>query len=212
MSDFTLAMVAVGAKVVQFVWAAFSAYDWMVFLCLPLMIASSMFVPALKSILSKLIEDDEVGKIFGLAAIGETISGLLGALMFTAVYGASVHVWKGIAFILEAVVNVIVFCVLFWLAKSFVKTLGDLHTRDIGPRKDPLTVQVDNNYEFVPPAAASDPEVGDDGGFNGGEETEVRPAGVSLTYTQEEYDEESDSDDSQYLGSSKKPSQVRTPY
>jgi len=120
----------------------------MVFLGLPMMTVSSMFVPAMKSVLSKLIAEDEVGKIFGLAAFGETISGLLGAGMFTAVYGASVHLWKGVAFILEAVVSVSVFIVLLWMSGNFAKHYKTLLTNDIGEVKPPITVQVNNSEDI----------------------------------------------------------------
>jgi len=131
-NDLSLSMVAIAFKVIQLTWASFSVEDWMVFLGLPMMTVSSMFVPAMKSVLSKLIAEDEVGKIFGLAAFGETISGLLGAGMFTAVYGASVHLWKGVAFILEAVVSVSVFIVLLWMSGNFAKHYKTLLTNDIG--------------------------------------------------------------------------------
>ncbi|XP_067936744.1 proton-coupled folate transporter-like [Watersipora subatra] len=139
--DFSLVLSAVAFKVLQMVWSSFSSQDWMVFLGLPMMIVSSMFVPALKSVLSKLITEDEVGKIFGLSAFGETIAGLLGALIFTSVYGAAVHLWKGFAFILEAVVNVGVFVVIFWVARKYKSPFME----NIGIKKEPLTVRVTNN-------------------------------------------------------------------
>lgn len=147
-ADFSLVLAAVALKVVQVLWTSFSSKDWMIFLGLPMMIVSSMFVPALKSLLSKIITEDEIGKIFGLSAFGETIAGLLGAVMFTALYGASVHLWKGVAFIFEAVVNVGVFLVIFWIARQCRLPV----TEDIGARKEPLSVQVNNNtnYQYQP--------------------------------------------------------------
>ena len=125
----------------------------MVFLAIPMMIVSSMFVPALKSVLSKIITEDEIGKIFGLSAFGETFAGLVGALMFTSVYGASVYLWKGVAFILEAVVNVGVFLVVLWLARKF----RDLLTVHIGVRKDAPSAQVSHLPQtYIPPDAHTD--------------------------------------------------------
>lgn len=158
MVDASLAMAAVAFKVVQVIWASFSIEDWMVYLAIPLMVVSSMLVPALKSLLSKLISEDEIGKIFGLAAFGETLSGLLGAFMFTAVYGASVHTWKGIAFILEAAVNIGVFGVILWMAGNIAKNYKSGFTEDLGPKQDPLTVQVDNNTAGDYPYETAEPE------------------------------------------------------
>lgn len=167
-NDLSLAMVAVAFKVVQVSWASFSQDDWMVFFGLPMMILSSMFVPALKSVLSKIIADDEIGKIFGLSAFGETVSGLLGAVMFTAVYGASVHLWKGTAFILEAIVNIAVFGVLLWLSRNLANNYKTVLTEDIGAKKDPLSVQVESNtiadYQYKPAADLEEFEQNDEPG------------------------------------------------
>lgn len=117
-NDTNLAIVAVVFKVIQMLWQSFSVQTWMVYTALPMMIASSMFVPALKSMLSKLIDDDEIGKIFGLSAFGETLCGLFGSLIFTAIYGSSVGLFAGVAFIIQAVFNAGIFGVLFWLGRS----------------------------------------------------------------------------------------------
>lgn len=103
-------------------------------MCPPLMIVSSMFVPALKAMLSKLIDDDEIGKIFGLSAFGETLCGVFGSLIFTAIYGGSVNVFAGIAFILQALFNAAIFGALFWLSRS----IGELKPQTLqeGTPKD----------------------------------------------------------------------------
>jgi len=125
-------MAAVGFKVVQVLWLAFSVDSWMVYFGIPLMIVSSMFIPALKSILSKLIDEDEIGKIFGVAAFGETVSGVLGALMFTAVYAKTVHLsFSGLAFILEALVNIGVFGCILWMSVDFARCYGTRRVEDI---------------------------------------------------------------------------------
>ena len=214
--DFSLAMAAVAFKVVQVTWASFSIEAWMVYMGIPMMVVSSMLVPALKSMLSKLITEDEIGKIFGLAALGETISGLLGALMFTAVYGASVQTWKGIAFILEAVVNIGVFGVILWMAGNFAKNYKSGLTEDLGPKQDPLTVEVDANtapsqdYQYEP-ANTEEPEHCDE--FTASVPGAVRPAPRKRSTATEATDDRisrasvtsymtqsvcSDSDDSEY--------------
>lgn len=190
----------------------------MVYMGIPMMIASSMLVPALKSMLSKLISEDEIGKIFGLAAFGETLSGLLGALMFTAVYGASVQTWKGIAFILEAIVNIGVFGVILWMAGNFAKNYKSGLTEDLGPKQDPLTVEVEANTGTAPskdyqyePANTEEPEHCDE--FTPSVEGAVRPTPRRRSITTEATDDRisrasvtsymtqsvcSDSDDSEY--------------
>ena len=75
---------------------AYGRYTWLVFLSVVVGCPSSMIISSSKSIISKLVGDDELGKTFSLLSCGETISNLVGSLLFTSVYGSTVGVMPGL--------------------------------------------------------------------------------------------------------------------
>ena len=56
------------------------------FLSVVIGIPAGYFVSASKSIISKTVGEDEIGKAFSLLSCGETVSNLLGTVLLTTIY------------------------------------------------------------------------------------------------------------------------------
>lgn len=122
--DFSIMMAALGFKVVQVTWTSFAIETWMVYGGLPFMTVSATLVPALKSSLSKLLQEREIGKIFGLSSFGETLCTFLGAMVYPNIYAVTVHWFNGLSFIVEALVYVVIFGVVLWLSADAAAAYG----------------------------------------------------------------------------------------
>ena len=52
-----------------------------------------------RSILSKSVDEAETGKVFALASSAETAAKLIGSIVFSSIYSASMDVWHGLAYL-----------------------------------------------------------------------------------------------------------------
>ena len=72
-------------------------------------------VSASKSVITKIISEDEVGKTFALLSCGERISNLLGSTIFMTAYSATLDIWDGAAYMLDAAIYMMMlFIILFF--------------------------------------------------------------------------------------------------
>ncbi|XP_059139025.1 proton-coupled folate transporter-like [Physella acuta] len=105
LSDFTIVLQGLGFRLARNVMAGFCTRTWMVYVlvivCSPLGVIAS----GLRSILSKAVCDDELGKIFALASSAETLAKLLGSVVFVNIYTATLDIWPGPAYISAALVT-----------------------------------------------------------------------------------------------------------
>ena len=53
------------------------------------------------------MSEAETGKVFALASSAETAAKLLGSVTFTNIYGASIDMWPGVAYMWAAIVYMI---------------------------------------------------------------------------------------------------------
>ena len=93
---------------------AFAGYGWMVFALLPLFAMGGIGEPALQSLLSIRVGEDNQGKLQGVLTSLVTLASVLGLLIFPALYGLLKPIWPGgiwmIALLLyAAVIPVIIF-------------------------------------------------------------------------------------------------------
>ena len=66
-----------------------------------------------RSLLSKLVHEDEVGKLFSVLGSGETIAKFM-ALIFTALYGTTLDIFPGMSFLIaSALYTIMSFLILF---------------------------------------------------------------------------------------------------
>lgn len=92
----------------------FSVSTWNMYVAIILGCPSALIIAGAKSMLSKAVSDDEIGKTFSLLSCGETVANLLGSVTLTTIYGATAAHSKGTVFIVDISINVILLLVLLY--------------------------------------------------------------------------------------------------
>ena len=107
LEDTTLCIIGVAFKIVRLIMMAYGQYTWLVFLSVVIGSPSALIISSSKSMISKFVGEDEMGKTFSLLSCGETIANLIGSLAFTAIYAATVHIYPGLVFAGDACLMVL---------------------------------------------------------------------------------------------------------
>ncbi|CAB3243669.1 unnamed protein product [Arctia plantaginis] len=89
---------------------------------------------SMRSIMSKLVEVDELGKLSSVVGLVENLMPLLYVPMYTRVYSATMEVLPGAVFLLGALLTLPAVAVLFWLFYEHRKQLRKLQSSDIQPK------------------------------------------------------------------------------
>ena len=103
--DSTLVLLGIVFKIIRLIIMLFSINTWQLYLSLILGCPSALIITGAKSKLSKIIRDDEIGKIFSLLSSGETIANLIGSFIFTNLYTVTVTFFPGCAFVVDVALN-----------------------------------------------------------------------------------------------------------
>ena len=114
--DIFLVMLGIFFKILRSLLLAFSTKTWMVFLSVVIGCPSAMIISGVKSIISKSVNEDEMGKTFSLLSCGETISNLLGSLIFTSIYASTQKVYPGLTYIVVAILFILLFVLVLLIA------------------------------------------------------------------------------------------------
>ncbi len=75
-----------------------------------------------RSLVSKLVDSCDIGKIFALIAMAETVSNLIGSLVFTNLYGVTYHIYPGLTYFIMAALYVVMEFVLIWPAIQMIQS------------------------------------------------------------------------------------------
>jgi len=102
--DVTLLILGIVARCGRLIFLACSRTTWMVFLSVVIGIPAGYFVSASKSIISKTVGEDEIGKAFSLLSCGETVSNLLGTVLLTTIYQYTSPIYPGIVFGVDSLI------------------------------------------------------------------------------------------------------------
>lgn len=121
--DCAIIIIGLSCKVVRLIWAGFCRETWMVYTSVVIGSFAGMITSAIRSLVSKAVDEDEVGKMFSLLASAETASKLFGIVIFVGIYGATASFFPGFAYILEAIVYVFMLLVII-LMYSDLKGVG----------------------------------------------------------------------------------------
>ena len=135
LSDVNIVIIGLISMFAKVIFLAFSTTSWMVFVSLGMGAFIGMAPSTLRSLLSKTLNEDEAGKVFSILSCGETISKFLGSLIFVNIYGATAHIFRGITYITEA------FIILIMLGIVLVKYRQLQHLQS---PLDNATVVIDN--------------------------------------------------------------------
>ncbi|KAL8610821.1 hypothetical protein ACOMHN_056676 [Nucella lapillus] len=118
-SDTSIVLIAIAFKLVRAVWAGFCTSTWMMFASVACGALGGLINPGLRSILSKTVSGEEVGKLFSIQAAVETLSKLVGSGVFTGIYAATLNIFAPAAYLSEAVVFLVMALLLLWLGRLF---------------------------------------------------------------------------------------------
>ena len=122
--DTTLVLIGIAFKIVRLLVISFSSYTWLVYLSVVVGCPSALIISCVKSLISKCVGEDEIGKIFSLLSCAETLSNLVGSILFTSLYSATLNIYPGFTFTLDAILFAILFLILLWLAWDIRYSLG----------------------------------------------------------------------------------------
>ena len=111
-----LFLISLGAtfKSIRLLIMAFASETWIVFLSVFIGCPSGMIMSSAKSLVSKIVSEDEIGKCFSLISCLESVSNLVGTVIFTNLYTATaLKLFPGFTFAMDALFYVLlVGCVL----------------------------------------------------------------------------------------------------
>ena len=133
LSDPIISMLGLGCASVRFIILTWSTHSWMVWMAVGFGSLGGLINSPARSLLSKLVHEDEVGKIFAVLGSGETVAKFL-ALIFTALYGTTLDIFPGMSFLIASALYTIM---------SFLILFVHISTRDYLGRDD----DSDNGFE-----------------------------------------------------------------
>ncbi|ELU16853.1 hypothetical protein CAPTEDRAFT_195622 [Capitella teleta] len=102
LDDTSLVIIGMFFKVVRLLLMAFSSQTWMVFVSVVLGCPSALIISGAKSLISKTVREDEVGKAFSLVSCGETLASFLGSIVFLSLYAETLDLFPGFVFTMDA--------------------------------------------------------------------------------------------------------------
>lgn len=101
LSDSIISIIGLSCACIRFLVMAWSNRSWMVWLAVVIGSVGGVINSPVRSLLSKMVDEHEVGKMFSLLGSGETMAKFL-AVVFTYLYGSTLDIFSGIAFLLAA--------------------------------------------------------------------------------------------------------------
>lgn len=116
MSELTLLMICIAARVLSLAVTGFSTETWMVYLTIPLDSVSGLAITCCLTIITQLSKSQDIGKVFSFMMIGWVVSECVGALISTVIALELYNVFHGSAFIILAVCMMILFGCVLWLS------------------------------------------------------------------------------------------------
>ncbi|ELU02912.1 hypothetical protein CAPTEDRAFT_44150, partial [Capitella teleta] len=102
MRDSHIALLAGLTATVRMVYTGFVQNTIMMFAAAALMPPAILYIPTLRTLLSKLVGDTEQGAVFGAIAFAEVVCSMLGSSVFNAVYASTVSLMTGFVFFVMA--------------------------------------------------------------------------------------------------------------
>ncbi|XP_052802385.1 proton-coupled folate transporter-like [Mya arenaria] len=111
--DAVISIIGLACASIRFIVLTWSKHTWMVWAAVIVGSLGGMINSPARSLLSKLVHEDEVGKIFSVLGSGETIAKFF-ALIFTALYGTTLDIFPGMSFLIaSALYTIMSFLFLF---------------------------------------------------------------------------------------------------
>ncbi|CAM1311402.1 Uncharacterised protein g5674 [Pycnogonum litorale] len=139
-SDSRLGSVGCISRFIASVFIALSTNTLMVFVAATIGLLSNLATVSVRSIISKVVEPDEVGKAFAMMSMFEAISPIAASILYSQLYRVSISNFPELVYLLSAALVSIAFFCFGWLRKNIKPELtGDL---DLGEKR-PLLEELD---------------------------------------------------------------------
>jgi len=116
--DGFLAMIGLSFRMAGLMVLSFADSIPLVFVAVSLAGPHSMTVSSIKSLISKTVSDGEMGRTFSLLSSGETLSNLVGTLVFANLYAVTLTLFAGTSFLVETAVFVVIFIIIVYVTFS----------------------------------------------------------------------------------------------
>lgn len=135
LNDATISMIGLFCACVRFVIMTWSKKTWMVWLSMAIGSIAGVINSPIRSLLSKMVHEDEVGKMFSLLGSGETIAKFC-AVFFPYLYGYTIDIFPGFPFIFAAILYILMMAIMVVVYVSYA------------PDSNPETPQTESNWEL----------------------------------------------------------------
>lgn len=155
MNDVDIALLALFARIINELIVAFSSAGWMMFLS-SVTLFGECAGPPLRSLMTKCVDHNEVGKMFTMLAVVESGIPIISGVMYSQVYNATMGIHCcGISFLVTVVVYIMVLMVLLWLRHDTKKLkarnkLPEKCEKQVNGIKLETTTTVENGKEGKP--------------------------------------------------------------
>lgn len=92
---------------------------WVLYLTVAVTGISTFAISCSRGALSKLVAPDELGAVFSVIGMGESLLPVLTTPLNTAIYNSTLEVFPGMVFVVQAGVSVVIAVIYVWLLTSF---------------------------------------------------------------------------------------------
>ncbi|XP_042212999.1 solute carrier family 46 member 3-like [Homarus americanus] len=114
-SDATLGIVACLSEIVHHILEGCAPYSWFFYLASVVSSVGGLALVVSRSIISKIVPRDELGKVFSMLAFWESILPLVSHPLYTAVYNATIEDYPGTIYFLSATFLGVTTVIFIWL-------------------------------------------------------------------------------------------------
>ena len=95
-------MIGVGFDTLAYVLMAFANQGWMGYGVTPLFALGGVAMPALQSLLTSRVSDEQQGQLQGVMASLMSLAGIIGPVLATAVFFSTRNIWVGTVWLVGA--------------------------------------------------------------------------------------------------------------
>ncbi|KER30856.1 hypothetical protein T265_02787 [Opisthorchis viverrini] len=103
--DTTLIVIGMTMKIARLLSMGLSESTVLIFVAAVAGSAAGFISSGARSLISKLVNDDDVGASFAIVSCMETVANLFGGSLFTAIYNLTITVFPGAVFIIDAILH-----------------------------------------------------------------------------------------------------------
>ena len=159
LTDCKLIIVGLSFRIVRLVTLSFSRSTFEVFLSTILGAPSALIVSCCKASISKVVEDDERGKVFALISCAETVAILAGSIIFVSVYNSTKNFFPGSIFIFEAMFFVCMLVMIYMVSRDIKEVVqyDDINKLSIEGQQErnPPVPQSPSKHIAIPATAST---------------------------------------------------------